>query len=148
MCSGRSKGVQGMQAPGGPNSFNIIQFLGKFGKIMLVPPLDGWCPTLGKSWIHHWCVYMGGSTSIFEMESSNGNSSSSKTSRSNSPDIDTSGSSWISLSGQSTVPLAISEIFIKDQWQSLCLSNRWQWSGNVSKCLPKLFNHYSSSQGK
>ena len=27
-----------MQAPGGPNSFNIIQFLGKFGKIMLVPP--------------------------------------------------------------------------------------------------------------
>ena len=30
--------VQGMHAPGGPNSFNFMQFLGKFGKIVCWPP--------------------------------------------------------------------------------------------------------------
>ena len=28
----------------GPNSFNFIQFLGNFGKIVCWRPLEGWCP--------------------------------------------------------------------------------------------------------
>ena len=30
--------------PRGPNSFNFVQFLGKFGKIVCWCPLEGWCP--------------------------------------------------------------------------------------------------------
>ena len=40
--------------PRGPNSFNFMQFLGKFGKIVCWHPLEGWRPTSGKSWIRHW----------------------------------------------------------------------------------------------
>ena len=36
--SSESKGVQRTSAPVGPNSFNFMQFLGKFGKIVY------WCP--------------------------------------------------------------------------------------------------------
>ena len=32
--------------PWGPNSFNFVQFLGKFGKIICWYPLEGWCPHL------------------------------------------------------------------------------------------------------
>ena len=32
--------------PWGPNSFNFVQFLGKFGKIVCWCPLEGWCPHL------------------------------------------------------------------------------------------------------
>ena len=35
--------------PGRPNSFNLMQFLGEFGKIP--PLLEGSCPTWAKSWI-------------------------------------------------------------------------------------------------
>ena len=33
---------------GGPNSFNFMQFLGKFGKIVCWRPLEGWRPQLGE----------------------------------------------------------------------------------------------------
>ena len=49
-------GVRDTHTPGGPNSFNFMQFLGKFGKIVCWRPLEGWCPTSGKSWIRH-CHY-------------------------------------------------------------------------------------------
>ena len=41
------RGVRGMRAPWGPNSFNFVQFLGKFGKIVCwrAPP-GSWCPLL------------------------------------------------------------------------------------------------------
>ena len=36
--------------PGGPNSFNFMQFLGKFGKIVCWrPPLESWRPLLGEN---------------------------------------------------------------------------------------------------
>ena len=35
-------------APPGPNSFNFMQFLGKFGKIVCWRPLEGWRPNLGE----------------------------------------------------------------------------------------------------
>ena len=39
-----------------PNSFNFMQFWGEIWQNrMLVPPLEGWRPTSGKSWIRH-CV--------------------------------------------------------------------------------------------
>ena len=47
--------------PGGLNSFNFIQFLGKFGEIVCwcpLPPPEGWRPTSGKSWIRHWVDLM------------------------------------------------------------------------------------------
>ena len=34
--------------PPGPNSFNFMQFLGKFGKIICWRPLEGWRPHLGE----------------------------------------------------------------------------------------------------
>ena len=35
--------------PGGPNSFNFMQFLGNFGKIVCWrPPLGSWRPLLGE----------------------------------------------------------------------------------------------------
>ena len=41
--------------PGGPNSFNFMQFLGKLGKILCwrPPPQRVGEPTSGKSWIRH-----------------------------------------------------------------------------------------------
>ena len=33
---------------GGPDSFNFMQFLGKFGKIVCWRPLDSWQPHLGE----------------------------------------------------------------------------------------------------
>ena len=48
VTSGGSKGAQGVHAPWGPNSFNFMQFLGKFGKFLcwrppgkLAPPPRG-----------------------------------------------------------------------------------------------------------
>ena len=42
--------------PGGPNSFNFIQFLGKFYKIVRWCPSWGvGAPSSGKSWIRH-CI--------------------------------------------------------------------------------------------
>ena len=42
--SGRSKGAGGT-TPGGPNSFNFVQFLGKFGKIVcLCAHPESWRP--------------------------------------------------------------------------------------------------------
>ena len=41
--------------PGGPNSFNFMQFLRKFGKIVCWRPFRGLAPrSKGKSWIRHW----------------------------------------------------------------------------------------------
>ena len=38
-----------MGPPGGPNSFNFMQFLGKFGKFLcLRPPPGSWCPLFGE----------------------------------------------------------------------------------------------------
>ena len=34
--------------PQGPNSFNFVQFLGKFGKIVCWHPLEGACPNFGE----------------------------------------------------------------------------------------------------
>ena len=34
--------------PGGPNSFNFMQFLGKCGKIVCSIPPEGWRPNLGE----------------------------------------------------------------------------------------------------
>ena len=44
--------------PGGPNSFNFMQFLGKFGKIVCWrPPWGVGAPSSGKSWIRH-CIFI------------------------------------------------------------------------------------------
>ena len=41
--------------PPGPNSFNFMQFWGKFGKIVCwCPPWRVGAPSSGKSWIRHW----------------------------------------------------------------------------------------------
>ena len=37
--------------PGRPNSFDFMQFSGKFG--VFTPPLEGSRPPSGKSWIRH-----------------------------------------------------------------------------------------------
>ena len=42
--------------PGRPNSFDFMQFSGKFG--VFTPPLEGSRPPSGKSWIRH-CTYSG-----------------------------------------------------------------------------------------
>ena len=34
--------------PGGPNSFNFMQFLGKYGKVVCWCPPGSWCPLLGE----------------------------------------------------------------------------------------------------
>ena len=50
------RGVQGMRTPRGPNSFNFMQFLGNFGKIICWHPPQGvGTPSSGKSWICH-CI--------------------------------------------------------------------------------------------
>ena len=52
LCSIDSGGPKG--PPGGSNSFNFIQFLGKFGKIVCWrPPRGVGAPPWGKSWIRH-----------------------------------------------------------------------------------------------
>ena len=38
----------GLEGPGGPNSFNFMQFLGKYGKIVYWRPLGSWRPLLGE----------------------------------------------------------------------------------------------------
>ena len=54
--------------PGGPNSFNFMQFLWNFGKIVCSPhPRRVGAPTSGKSWIRHWI-----SRRVFKSESSRG----------------------------------------------------------------------------
>ena len=60
---GGSKGVQGTCTPPGyPNSFDFMQFSGKFGKIIcwrphLPPRPRVGTPSSGKSWIHHCMPY-------------------------------------------------------------------------------------------
>ena len=45
--------------PQGPNSYNFMQFLGKFGKIVgWRPPWRVGAPSSGKSWIPH-CIDLG-----------------------------------------------------------------------------------------
>ena len=54
--SGGFRGGEGLAPPPGyPNSFDFIQFSGKFGKIVCwrPPPLGVGAP-LGKSWIRRW----------------------------------------------------------------------------------------------
>ena len=58
-CSGGSKGGRRGRAPppGGPNSFNFMQFLGKIDKFVCWrPPRGVGAPSSGKSWIRHWHV--------------------------------------------------------------------------------------------
>ena len=44
-----SKILDAPPPPGGPNSFNFMQFLGNFGKIICWrPPLGSWRPLLGE----------------------------------------------------------------------------------------------------
>ena len=45
---------------GGPNSFNFMQFLGKFGKIICWRPWGVGAPSSGKSWICHWLYFLFG----------------------------------------------------------------------------------------
>ena len=53
LCSGGSKGGErDVPTPGGPNSFNFMQFLGKFGKFLCWRP-PGVGASSGKSWIRH-----------------------------------------------------------------------------------------------
>ena len=42
--------------PGRPNSFDFMQFSGKFG--VFTPPLEGSRPPSGKSWIRHWEAFI------------------------------------------------------------------------------------------
>ena len=58
-ASGGSKGGCEGRAPPGPNSFNFMKFLGKFGKIVCWRPLSRGvgAPSSGKSWIRH-CVLL------------------------------------------------------------------------------------------
>ena len=52
--SGGSKGgTRDARSPGGPNSFNFMQFFGKFGKIVYWRPRGVGTPSSGKSWIRH-----------------------------------------------------------------------------------------------
>ena len=46
--------------PGGPNSFNFMHFLGKFGKFVCwrPPPWRVGVPSSGKSWIRHWLYHL------------------------------------------------------------------------------------------
>ena len=50
--------VGARDAPRGPNSFNFMQLLGKFGKIVCCPPSRPGELASGKSWIRHWFVTM------------------------------------------------------------------------------------------
>ena len=51
-------GAQGCAPPPGQNSFNFMQFLGNFGKILCWRPPPGELapPSSGKSWIRHLCA--------------------------------------------------------------------------------------------
>ena len=47
--TGGSKGGHEGSPPGSPNSFNFMQFWGKFGKIVCWrPPWGNWCPLIGE----------------------------------------------------------------------------------------------------
>ena len=46
-------GARDVAPPGGPNSFNFMQFLGKFGKIVCLPPPGGGGAPSWKSSIRH-----------------------------------------------------------------------------------------------
>ena len=48
VISGGSKGDARDAPPPGPNSFNFMQFWGKFGKIVCWRPLGSWRPLLGE----------------------------------------------------------------------------------------------------
>ena len=52
--------------PGGSNSFNFMQFLVKFGKIVCWCPWRVGTPTLGKYWIHHWIRFGFSIVSVLE----------------------------------------------------------------------------------
>ena len=58
LSSGGSKGgAKDACPPGGPNSFNFMQFSGKYGKIVCWrPPWGVGAPSSGKSWIRHCLV--------------------------------------------------------------------------------------------
>ena len=43
-----SKILDAPPSPGGPNSFNFMQFWGKFGEIICWRPVEGWRPHLGE----------------------------------------------------------------------------------------------------
>ena len=59
VIGGSRGGAWGTHAPPGrPNSFNFMQFSGKFG--VFTPPLEGSRPPSGKSWIRHWMSYFDG----------------------------------------------------------------------------------------
>ena len=45
---GSKGGVRDVHPPG-LNSFNFVQFVGEFGKIICWRPLNGWRPQLGKT---------------------------------------------------------------------------------------------------
>ena len=45
---GSKEGRRGRTPPGGPNSFNFMQFLGNFGKIVCWRPPGSWRPLLGE----------------------------------------------------------------------------------------------------
>ena len=45
---GSNGGLRVTRAPPGPNSFNFMQFWGKFGKIVCWRPPEGWRPHLGE----------------------------------------------------------------------------------------------------
>ena len=47
------RGREGRVHSWGPNSFNFMQFLGKFSKIVCWRPRAVGAPSLGKSWIRH-----------------------------------------------------------------------------------------------
>ena len=48
--SDRSKGGRkGRAPPWGPNSFNFMQFLGKYGNINVAAPLGSWRPLLEEN---------------------------------------------------------------------------------------------------
>ena len=42
------RGCEGCTPPWGPNSFNFMQFLGKYGKSYVGAPLGSWRPVLGE----------------------------------------------------------------------------------------------------
>ena len=52
--SGGSKGGVRDAPPGGPNSFNFMQFLRNLAKSYVGAPRGVGAPSSGKSWIRHW----------------------------------------------------------------------------------------------
>ena len=56
LIKGGSKGGARDAPPRGPNSFNFMQFLGKFGKIICWRPPGSWRPLLGEILDEKWDV--------------------------------------------------------------------------------------------